>query len=268
MHYTEHLAERQGKMTWRGLIREDIDRAILKSNSTVSFWQNMEGMGYKLKMNVKYPAIKPPGHERYFRLYKLGDNYTPAAIKKRILENERMKILKLDPPNKRRYKISGQYKKQGKVKGFRALYLFYSYKLGILPKKRLSNKRMHFLLREDLLKMNSIIAQSKILLKNRIDTFDDLEKYKSKVSFECQELMTMKKILKNEVRKVLPEDLKETKVKEISKISQQIKQKRKELKLCEEIKERSEKQRENLKKITDFEKKTGREKGDHDEHSR
>jgi len=268
MHYTETLAEKQGRMTWRGLIREDIDKAVFSSKTTAAFWQKMEEMGYTLKMNVKYPAVKPPGHERFFRLYKLGQGYTSEAIKKRILENER--IISPIPERKKvkRYKLSNKFNKKVKIKGFRALYFYYCYKLGILPKKRSSNKRMHFLLKEDLLKMEKIIAQSKVLFKNKIDTFEQLEDYKEKISQQMQDLTSKRKEIKSELKREKVPEEREAKKSEILEISKTLRFLRKELKLCDDIKERSERMKEKIRAINDFEKVNRKEHKKYDEHSR
>jgi len=45
----------------------------------------MRKIGYDLQLNVKYPAVKPPGSDRFFRLKFLGTNYMPEAIQHRIL---------------------------------------------------------------------------------------------------------------------------------------------------------------------------------------
>ena len=65
-NYGEWKAEQQGKPTLCGVIRSDIDRAILASTTQRNFLEAMQVMGYTIKTRtadgqpLKYPALKPP----------------------------------------------------------------------------------------------------------------------------------------------------------------------------------------------------------------
>lgn len=72
-HYAEWKADNEGKPTWRGIIKEDVDRAISSAFTMNEFFANMEKMGYEIKSNVKYMAIRPEGKERFVRLKSLGN---------------------------------------------------------------------------------------------------------------------------------------------------------------------------------------------------
>ena len=56
------------------------------------------------------------------------------------------------------------------------MYLHYCYLLGILPKNRpsISAKQVHVLFREDLLKLNTISKETKLLCHYHIDTAEQL----------------------------------------------------------------------------------------------
>ena len=88
-HYAEWKAEQEGKPTWRGLIREDVDKTIAASMTFTQFIAALRKQGYEVKTGVKYMAVRPPGKERFVRLKTLGDDYTEDAIKQRILQNPR-----------------------------------------------------------------------------------------------------------------------------------------------------------------------------------
>jgi hypothetical protein len=250
-HHTEYMAEKNGGQTRRGIIREDIDRAIAGSTTQRHFLEAIEAMGYVLDMAGKYPKIKPPGHTRFFRFYKLGDNYTPEAIKQKILKNVQRN---LPFPEERIkptiYRFKGNYKKAKKLTGLRALYLHYCYKLGMFPKNHASNKRMHFLLREDLIKLDSIIAQCKLLSENRIDTHEQLAIYKFSSEEKIKTLTETRKALRNRLKCLVRcnDEVKQIEVKgQVSDISAQLKKLYTESKLCDGISSRSEQIKENLK---------------------
>ena len=52
-HYAEWQAEQNGKPTYRGIIRADIDRAILASTTERDFIRVMQAMGYEFKTRGK-----------------------------------------------------------------------------------------------------------------------------------------------------------------------------------------------------------------------
>ena len=138
--YDEWQAERSGKPTHRGGIRADIDRAIRASTTERDFLRVMGEMGYQIKTRgsggkpLKYPALKPPDANGYFRFHKLGEGYSLDEIKERILQNLQKQVpfpeAEHRPP--RRYRIRKRPRR--KVTGLRALYFRYCYELHIIIK--------------------------------------------------------------------------------------------------------------------------------------
>lgn len=90
--YGKWMAEQNGKPTWRTAIRQDVDGAIAASLTWRQFVKALEGQGYELRMQRKYPTLKPPGKERCVRFKTLGKQYTPEAIRMRILYPRRQGI--------------------------------------------------------------------------------------------------------------------------------------------------------------------------------
>lgn len=121
-------------------------------------------------------SVRPPGKERFVRLERnFGEEYSYDGIRKRILAQfSRERPLPEQEYRVRRVKLRGDFKNARKITGFRALYFHYCYLLGIFPKNRpKSNKRLHFLLREDLAKLDAISEETKLLVWNHIDTASD-----------------------------------------------------------------------------------------------
>ena len=83
--YGKWMAEQNGKPTWRTAIRQDVDGTIATSLTWRQFVKALEEQGYELRMQRKYPTLKPPGKERCVRFKTLGKQYTPEAIRMRIL---------------------------------------------------------------------------------------------------------------------------------------------------------------------------------------
>ena len=152
--------------------------------------------------------------------------------------------------------------------GFRALYVHYCYLLGIFPKNRpqQSRKRLHFLLREDLLKLDAITAETRLLIGHRIDTAEQLFCYRDEVNGKITALTEKRKQLYKSQRtaavKSDPEKAVEVKA-QITALSKELAALRKEVVLCNSIAERSGVIQEKIKAVREDEQPERKEKTDH-----
>ena len=234
-----------------------IDEAISKSNSYADFKYILRQMGASFddSPNHKYQVLRVKGYQKNIRLTRLGDDYSLDRIKERIYENRNR--VRLEPFQKGYYYRPKQYvlltreHKIRKVGGLYGLYLHYCYKLGYLPKYQKQNPaRLHYLLREDLMKLDQITAQVRLLGREHISTSEQLFSYKSKVEDEIKSLTADRTHLRNEIRKVnIDDDLLSGKRQQISALSERLKELRKEVRLCDGIAERSGVMRENLNAV-------------------
>lgn len=270
-HYAEWKAEQEGKPTWRGLIREDVDKAIAASMTFTQFIAALRKQGYEVKTGVKYMAVRPPGKERFVRLKTLGEDYTEDAIKQRILQNRARKRPEVLPePKRKRYAVKGGFnpKKARKLTGLQALYFHYLYKMGILPKHRASSKRAHFLLREDIRHLDELIAQTKLLCTHRIENKEQLLKHQSVLEQEMAALSDARKSLYHRLRRC-KDDTQATKCKQqISELSGKLSLLRKEVKLCTGILSRSGEMKQKLSRIKQEEIHEGKEEKNYEQRSR
>ncbi|MEN3004798.1 relaxase/mobilization nuclease domain-containing protein [Dehalobacterium formicoaceticum] len=249
-HYAEWKAEREGKPTWRGLIREDVDQAIAAAMTFTQFIAALRKQGYEVKTGVKHLAVRPLGKERFVRLTTLGDDYAEEAIKRRILQNRTpQRPPPLPEPKRKRCTFKGSLKTAKKLTGLQALYFHYLYKMGILPKPRASSKRTHFLLREDLRYLDKLTAQTKLLCKHHISNKEQLFAYRSTVEQKMTSLSVQRKSLYNRIRRCGDEEQATAYKEQIAGLTGQISQLRKEVKLCAGILSRSGEMQEKLSRI-------------------
>lgn len=80
-HY-EHSQDKQGR-SWKSLLRQNIDRCILKARDWDEFLALMQREKYEIKQG-KYISFRADGQERFTRSKMLGENYTEEMIKNRI----------------------------------------------------------------------------------------------------------------------------------------------------------------------------------------
>ena len=273
--YPEWKAEQHGLPTYRGTVKADIDRAIMASTTMRDFYKVMEQQGYRLKLYKKngeereHPVAIPPGAKKGVRMDGLGADYTLDGIKERILQNLRRQVPFPEAVNRNvgRYRLRGSFRKYPKAKGLRALYLYYCYKLGIIVKRPASVKQVPASLREDMLKMNRIIAQTRFLGANKIETLEELATKKAeaenRICISTDQRKERRNALKRAIRRGDKEAAEEIKA-QISALSAEIKLCQKEVKLCSEIAGRSGITKENLEQIVQQQNAERKEKNDHE----
>lgn len=269
--YGEWRAEQEQRPTWRGLIRTDIDEAIRQAMTERQFFDALRKKGYAMKVG-KDISVRPPGKERFVRLMRnFGEDYSLDNIRRRIISQSRPERKNPEQkPEILRARLIGSLKTARKLTGFRALYVHYCYLLGIFPKNRpqQSRKRLHFLLREDLLKLDAITAETRLLIGHRIDTAEQLFSYRDEVNGKISALTEKRKQLYKLQRtaavKSDPEKAAEVKA-QIAALSKELAALRKEVVLCNNIAERSGVIQEKIKAVREDEQIKGKEKCDRTE---
>lgn len=233
--------EQAGMPTRYNLAKEALDVAIENSKSIKELEYNLKKLGYSCNFNVnhKYWTVTPKGYDRPIRTYRLGEKYSKENILNAVLENNRPVKYKPFVQGQVQYKLSTRGTRLRKVKGLCGLYFYYLYKLGYLPKnKPRNNSRVHYLLREDLMKLDKLSNEARLLEQYGINTVEELFSYKSKAEKEIETLTESRKQLRNKSKRKNCSNLNEVK-EEISEIGKRLKELRKEILLIDDIAERS-----------------------------
>ena len=240
MHYAEWQAEQQGQRTWRTAIREDVDKAIMVSVTWSAFLRYLKDQGYEVKTGVKHMAIRPPGKERFVRVRSLGDSYTEEAIKQRILKQRTpSRPPRPEPTPVRKAKVYGDFK-LSKItwKGLRALYFFYRRKLR--EAQHQPNGYAPHIIREDLRLMDKINEHTIFLFKHKIDTGEQLSDYRRHAEEQTALLLSRRRELANEKRRENTTPERNAEIHALmADISAELKTLRRDMRLCDEIVERS-----------------------------
>ena len=241
--YDEWIAERQGKTTVRGSIREDIDYAIRLSRSEKEFARTMKELGYEFKFFKKdgsyleHPGIKPPGSKGYFRFRSLGPNYEFDSIRRRIIENTTVPGTPLLVEDNKKSSpniplVTGT--------GLPAMYRRYCIRLYAFISKPKRSKREYIpmALREDIAKLDRYIAQMDFLYQHKIEDRTTLDSKKDELVSELKRLLVerrkMNTVKERAVRNNNGPLIAQAKA-DVSKISRQIREIRKQIAMCEAI---------------------------------
>ena len=246
--------ERDGMPTRYNVARQAIDESIELSLTMEEFQAEMKKRGYLLRFdsNRKYWSIVPPGWKKPIRIHKLGDDYTKEMIQERISENDiHIRAIRM----RQQYRIPNNYSLKRRVdrimgrSGLEKLYLRYCYELGYLPKYRQKPAHLHIVLKEDLLKCDQYSEQAKLLSRYHISTEGDLSSHQERVEEKMADISARRDEMRKKIRRVLPEtEIAETK-EEIVKLTTELRKLRREVKVCEQIRERSAHVKENLTTI-------------------
>ena len=262
--YGEWRAEQEGRPTWCGIVRTEIDEAIRQSMTERQFFDNLRKRGYEIKLG-KDISVRPPGKERFVRLERnFGELYSYGGIKKRILAHVSRERPLVEPDRATHHaRLRGNINGARKITGFRALYFHYCYLLGIFPKNQpRRNKRLHFLLREDLMKLDAISEETKLLVQNHIDTAEQLSFYKAGLEAKIEALTADRKALYRKQRtvSVKSDDERLLAVKaQITAVSRELAALRREVRLCDDIAECSGVIKEKVKAVREDKDSQGKE---------
>ena len=237
-HYAEWDAERKGRQTVRGLIKQDIDAVIEQSFTYASFLAGLRKLGYEIKSgsNIKHTAVKPPGGGQFVRLNGLGAGYTEDDIKRRLSAFRSGSAPKTQAQTQsklpKRYTYSrGTVPRKGqKSRGFRALYVHYLLFLG-LQKPGPKRKYIPFSVRKEVTKLHRYKAQFSLLQQYRIETDTQLDMLKDALQAEIDALTGQRKSLYKQSRQG------EEVSGQIDAINTKLRQLRQRIRLCDHIAE-------------------------------
>ena len=169
-------------------VKEDIDYAIGQAYSYNDFLGIMKKLKYEVINRSGKLSVRPVDRKRNIRIERaFGEDYSIQNITKRIFETEEIRepfpearVIK----EKRKYTYKSRtnpFIKKKKVKGIRALYLYYCYLFRVYPQKPRVNTRRVISkeLREEIKKMDKISNEAEFLHQTGIQTEEELLKYKS-----------------------------------------------------------------------------------------
>jgi hypothetical protein len=252
-HYSEWQAEKEGKPTWKSVIKSDVDECIARAKTERDFFSNLKALGYEYKRG-KDISVRPPGKERFFRLARnFGDGYTIEAIRARIQQHS--KSHGVLPVPRYRHPTFTPPRKFAKAQrhSITALYHHYLYLMGYYERygNPRTNARMHYLLREDIRKLDEYTADAKLLGREGIKTPEQLRTFREGRKLEINVLLDERKELKTHIRAEAgggnPYTTKDNP--RYKEINQQLKILRKEVVQCGRIEERSRALPERIKRI-------------------
>ena len=252
------FAEKNGEPTKYNLMRLAIDYAVSISYSPTEFVRVLKKQGYIVNLNpdLKYATIRSVNDKRNTRLYRLGEEYDREQIFRRMKENDVwevsanynafIKITKQKYIQPKRYFFNGSFAKTKKVTGLKALYLYYCYRLGYLPKKK-PHKPLSPEMREAIRKLGRYSQQITLIYKERLNTLDDVNVFISMSTEQIKMLNNERKHIYNKLRRCTEEDTKAELISKRNDYTAVIRRIRRDVKTAKSIIEDNPKIKQNIK---------------------
>lgn len=252
--YSLYKMEKAGMPTRYNVARQALDEAISVSANMEEFKSELKKRGYLYQFNPrrKYWTVTPPGWTKAIRTDRLGDQYTREMIQQRVFSNDigvRMQRMRNECRSMNHYDLKRRIDKIMGRSGLEKLYLRYCYELGYLPKYRQDPVRLHAVLKEELLKCDLYSEEAKFLARYNISTEEDLEKKMKSLMEDYSSISAQRSELRQKLRRKMPVEEEAQCREKVRELTAELKNTRKELKLCRDIRERSGQVERNLETV-------------------
>ena len=223
-------------------VRTDIDYAISQASNYNDFTKILTKMGYELEHSSNKMSIRKFPYKRYVRVERtFGEEYSKESILFRIKHTVSFKV-----PFPEMHTLTGKYRRKNKtsirhkqkIKGLRALYLYYCYLLKVFPKQKYSPKYSKTM-KEEIKKMDNYSNSAKFLTKYNITTLTEVKKYKSSAINKIVELKGLRENLWKKHKRIKTNEEGQFICSEIQKLSTKIHELNTNIKLCDFIENRT-----------------------------
>lgn len=235
--------------------KEDLDYAINHALSQRQFECILSSMGYKYYYRGGKLSIRKEPYKRNIRVERrFGEEYSMDNIRHIIFEinlwkkNERINFVATISGKKFIY--HGHAKNLYKPKGLVALFRYYCFLLKVYPKKK-QQSSMSPEMRREVRRLDQYSAEANMIYKYKLKTLDDVRNYKELKQDELKKLYNERNRLYYKRKGLEGGDNKDTVTEEIIKVTDKIKNVKRELYYCDDIFTRTNKMVEDIKFIED-----------------
>ena len=177
----EYWLKKEGNMTHRELLKSDIDTAISQSTNFKAFEIRLKDMGYIIRRGEEYAhySVKAPSWQRAIRLDRLEKEYSPAAIRERLLDNQRH--IGYVPFQKPKYAplimLEIEYRKVKKMDGIQVMFQLVIELCKLITGNNITQQTPRPLspeMRQEVVKLDKTLKEYKFLCENHIDSPQEL----------------------------------------------------------------------------------------------
>lgn len=191
----EYWLKQIGGLSHRELLKADIDAALAQSTNFKAFEIRLKDRGYVIQRdeNFTHYSVKAPSWQRAVRLDRLGKEYTPQAIRERLLDNQR--YVGYVPFHKPNYTplllLEIEYRKMRRMDGIQILFELIIELCKLITGNNLAPAAPRPLspeMRQEVVKLNKTLDEYKFLCEKQIDSPQELVSFISETRAQISEL--------------------------------------------------------------------------------
>lgn len=237
----DYCLKKQGNLTHRELLKHDIDAALSQSTNFKAFELRLKDMGYEIRRDERFAhySVKASDWQRAVRLDRLGKEYTPQAIRERLLDNQR--YVGYVPFHKPKYtpllSLEIEYRKIKCTDGVQILFALVIELCKLITGNNVAKDTPRPLspaMRQEVVKLNKTLKEYKFLCENHIDSPQELVSFIEGTKQQISALEKERQSIYNRNRHRKSEDLNA----EARVISAKIKPLREEISLAKAVREK------------------------------
>lgn len=245
----EYWLKQKGGMTHRELLKRDIDTALSQSTNFKAFELRLKDMGYEICRDERFAhySVKASDWQRAIRLDRLGKEYTPQAIRERLLDNQ--SYVGYVPFQKPKYAplltLEIEYRRMMRMDGVQVLFALVIELCRLITGNNITKDTPRPLspaMRQEVVKLDRTLREYKFLCENHIDSPQELVSFISEKREQISALERERQSIYNRNRHKKSEELNA----EARAISGKIKPLREELSLAKAVAEKAPKLKEVL----------------------
>lgn len=249
INYANYYKGALEKTNYYTIAKKDLDRAITQAYSYSDFENLLKAMDYELIYRANKLSIKRSPYKKNIRIERyFGEEYSIDKIKKRIETTQSPRIPFIEVYGRKKRKFDKPNYNKTKRTGIYALYIHYCYLLKVFPKKY-PYQKLPPSIRADVKKMDMISEETRLLVRNKLKTNEQFFSFKNEKEKELSNLLDERSKLWYKHKKSKNKNEKEDLRKQIDELNEQIQPLRKEVVLCNEIKERTSKLEQNIQEF-------------------
>ena len=233
------MDEQAGKPTRYNIYRQDFLDGARGSRTVPQLEAYLTRLGYEVDFIGPKWKMKLPQYKYFTHIETLNPKWTPEFVRSRMGDKTyyglKRAVVSASPylPEE----LWGTWQPGVKTTHVYRLYIWWQYQLGVLPKGTTYKPTSPFM-KEELRKLDQYSREIEFMVRNDIETLDDLHADLSETEAELERLRNIRTKLQNQIRRADPERKEELRT-EKAEITAQITELRKRRKMAINIEERS-----------------------------
>ena len=205
-----YWARKDGKLTHRDILRQDIDEAIANSGTFKEIEYCLKNLGYRFERDFYYahPSVIADGWKRPVRIDSLGDNYTVERIHERCLENRSGVVMSTiyNAPYKRKPLLVIEYelRRLERKDTVQLLFELFIELLKICTGNNIEqhhNRPLSPMMRAEVRKLDKYLEEYKLLCDRNIESSEGLVSFKDNISSQITALEQKRQSIRNKIRR-------------------------------------------------------------------